>query len=549
MPESLREEYKLSKAGEFVEIPNPLYSYKFQPGTPKDIIIDELSTTTRYHTLGKTEEEELAATKEQLLIKFITPFTNGVLDNLRMEVNLRERVVYLLQSYELFAQVSKNKAPSQGGPPRKDQDAGWEKGRGFGSFEDVHNVVHGLVGGMGRTTGHMGDPAYAAFDPIFWLHHANIDRLLAIWQGLRENPDEEKAWVTSQPTEKPNWAVPIRGIEDNQTPLLPFYKTADKKVPTTDKFWKSSQVRDTATFGYAYPETNHWDFADPALYRASIKDKLRSLYPSGSLANMVVARREGNKQPDFTLRERATRLKQVQEAKAADTALTALALAHAAKPTVAKELESILPKLEVPEVDIPKELSVADLVKDKTYLEWLVNIKAVKHALGGQYGVHIFLGPVPEEETTNLYVVSPYHVGTFSPFGQGDETSCGKCKEDQADSLEITGQIPLTIALAERYFAGQLRSLEEDDVKAYLTEHLHWEVVDQNGQRLKRRRDDLAGLLVGVVSNEVTLPDTENDFPTYSEYVKVYPEITTNREGNGRGEGTGVTEGQERSCC
>jgi tyrosinase len=43
-----------------------------------------------------------------------------------------------------------------------------------------HNVVHIDVGGL------MHDPDTAAQDPIFWLHHANIDRLWEIW--LRNSP-------------------------------------------------------------------------------------------------------------------------------------------------------------------------------------------------------------------------------------------------------------------------------------------------------------------------------------------------------------------------
>lgn len=30
-----------------------------------------------------------------------------------------------------------------------------------------------------------------AFDPIFWLHHTNVDRMLSLWRAM--NPD---AWVT-----------------------------------------------------------------------------------------------------------------------------------------------------------------------------------------------------------------------------------------------------------------------------------------------------------------------------------------------------------------
>jgi len=36
--------------------------------------------------------------------------------------------------------------------------------------------VHVWVGG------HMGDIPFAAFDPIFWAHHAMIDRVWRMWQ-------------------------------------------------------------------------------------------------------------------------------------------------------------------------------------------------------------------------------------------------------------------------------------------------------------------------------------------------------------------------------
>jgi tyrosinase len=50
-----------------------------------------------------------------------------------------------------------------------------------------HNVIHVAVGGNGW----MADPNLAARDPIFWLHHANIDRLWNKWLaqgGGRANP-------------------------------------------------------------------------------------------------------------------------------------------------------------------------------------------------------------------------------------------------------------------------------------------------------------------------------------------------------------------------
>jgi tyrosinase len=57
--------------------------------------------------------------------------------------------------------------------------------------ETPHNAVHGQLGGRG---GWMNDPDRAAQDPIFWLHHAQIDRLWARWNSQgRANPTDP-AW-------------------------------------------------------------------------------------------------------------------------------------------------------------------------------------------------------------------------------------------------------------------------------------------------------------------------------------------------------------------
>ncbi len=72
-----------------------------------------------------------------------------------------------------------------GGPP-----TGFEHGgRNFGVLEsEPHNLVHVAVKGL------MLYPETAAQDPIFWLHHANIDRLWSEWLGMtgvhHENPTE-----------------------------------------------------------------------------------------------------------------------------------------------------------------------------------------------------------------------------------------------------------------------------------------------------------------------------------------------------------------------
>ncbi|WP_198153651.1 tyrosinase family protein [Catenuloplanes japonicus] len=72
----------------------------------------------------------------------------------------------------------------------------------YGELEFTpHNDIHSLIGGL------MGDPNQAALDPIFWLHHANIDRLWTVWLrqgGGRANPADaawrDQSWTFRDPS-------------------------------------------------------------------------------------------------------------------------------------------------------------------------------------------------------------------------------------------------------------------------------------------------------------------------------------------------------------
>jgi tyrosinase len=185
MPESLKGEYTdLKNVGGTVEIPNPLYAYRFPQDTARDLKIGQFTgesrlagypTTTRY--LNESSELSPEGQKERLLAT-ITPYSRGINKQLRVEINLRERVLYLLQAYETFSSVSHNQWDPAREPDRK---SGGPKvkslGLGFGSIEDIHNSLHVLIGGSGTYTGHMKHVPIAAFDPIFWLHHAYVNPL------------------------------------------------------------------------------------------------------------------------------------------------------------------------------------------------------------------------------------------------------------------------------------------------------------------------------------------------------------------------------------
>lgn len=76
-------------------------------------------------------------------------------------------------------------------------------GRVHGGIEtQPHDYVHVLVGGANpndpdNQPGLMSYPPTAGLDPIFWLHHANIDRLWQVWIELdpRHQDPDQKAWL------------------------------------------------------------------------------------------------------------------------------------------------------------------------------------------------------------------------------------------------------------------------------------------------------------------------------------------------------------------
>ena len=62
-----------------------------------------------------------------------------------------------------------------------------------------HGLVHGLVGGA-SPPGWMSLFETAALDPIFWLHHCNIDRLWDVWIQLwgKELLPHDSAWLETE---------------------------------------------------------------------------------------------------------------------------------------------------------------------------------------------------------------------------------------------------------------------------------------------------------------------------------------------------------------
>lgn len=104
----------------------------------------------------------------------------------------------------------------------------------------------------------------------------NVDRLWAIWQDL--NPDSN---MTPRPAPYSTFSATGGEPQTQDTPLAPFW---DK---SGTKFWTSAEVKDTLTFGYAYPETQRWRFQDQRAYQADIRRAVTALYGTNVFANFV----------------------------------------------------------------------------------------------------------------------------------------------------------------------------------------------------------------------------------------------------------------------
>lgn len=104
-----------------------------------------------------------------------------------------------------------------------------------------------------------------------------MDRLWAIWQDLNPN-----ATMSPRPAPYSTFSATSGESQTKDTPLAPFW---DK---SGTKFWTSAQIKDTVTFGYAYPETQKWRFPNQQqAYQADIRRAVTALYGTNVFANFV----------------------------------------------------------------------------------------------------------------------------------------------------------------------------------------------------------------------------------------------------------------------
>ncbi|KAK6354515.1 hypothetical protein TWF696_003658 [Orbilia brochopaga] len=361
--------------------------------------------------------------------------------------NMRNRAYQLLTAYKQFNTVA-TKANSQSNTGQ------------FDSLEGVHDTIHGTVGSGGT----MSFVPYSAFDPVFWLHHTNIDRLFAIWQGI--NPG---AYQLTGRSGMGSFSIPAGTQEDMNTGLSPFRQAANR-------FYTSASVASTKTFGYAYPETADWNRRPGTQSLAGdIIAAVNRLYGRGTPALALQAARN--------LRKRGL-------VKRDDVPV----------PEPAEQLSS---------APSPDSLAqVEDQVVDAgKYLEWATNIKVNNAALNGTFNIHVFLG-APAANSAD-WTTAANLVGTHSVLATGMAMG-------GQDNL-VFGFVPLTSALMNKVVTGELENLKPETVVPYLQKNLELRVALAETQSAVDIKN-VKGLSVTVAAATVTVPKSETELPVWGDY-------------------------------
>ncbi|KAK3343064.1 hypothetical protein B0H65DRAFT_576876 [Neurospora tetraspora] len=240
-----------------VKVRNPLYSYRFQEGSvmygfsPDNMRLNPQTERCVFDEKGPDNKTEIRRWSEPWVAE------EGMKE---LGSQLRDGV------YDIFVR------PDAGG-----WGAMW--------FEGPHNTVHNNAG---CNSGTLANIDWSAFDPLFMLHHANTDRLVALWQAIYYHDTTF------------NYSFPSGGqlgtkkgtILTADSPLKPFHAefpanssgSGNTAPPPSDAggfFHTSNSVADLRTFGYTYPELNtDWQTPDKEKLAAQVRKAVNKLYGS-----------------------------------------------------------------------------------------------------------------------------------------------------------------------------------------------------------------------------------------------------------------------------
>lgn len=140
------------------------------------------------------------------------------------------------------------------------------------SLEALHDNIHVLTGG------HMAIVPQAAWDPVFWLHHTNVDRIFAIYQAAYSDK-----WLTETAEVGSTYFYTQGTVQDASSNLEPFHQTSE------GQYWNPDALRDTRELNYVYDDLEEQGAAKliNSLYADKGQDFQAGSDEKGSLSKRV----------------------------------------------------------------------------------------------------------------------------------------------------------------------------------------------------------------------------------------------------------------------
>ncbi|KXJ95839.1 hypothetical protein Micbo1qcDRAFT_192748 [Microdochium bolleyi] len=414
-------------------IANPLYSYTFKPFDSS--IFPALPWNSWPET--KRAPQPMVATNAVSNNSFVARAFDLNIEN------------YQQRLYNLFAHYNNYSAFSN--------EAWITNSTGYtqDSVESLHDSIHVAAGGY---FGHLAIIGFSAFDPFFFLHHVNFDRIFAMWQVL--NPD--------------SFVVPTRAVYSTHTSSAGAMQDADTDLTpfrrNDTSFWTSNMVRDHEVFGYTYQEVVNKSHNDTASW-------INKLYTTYSPVSM--------------------RFLQQGSVTESDTAEHGVPIIEHHQS--AEEMEhSVIPST------IHAGISRQAIFLGDNFIDWSANIRADKDIYGTSYTVYLFLGKVPRDVL--LWPIAKNLVGSLGVFGMS------KMVSESRIGQQISGTIPLTSAIVRSIYQGHVNSLHVADATRFLRTHLKFAAALANGTIIGE--EGFRGLRISIVASTTRRPSSRFELAT-----------------------------------
>ncbi|KAF2849362.1 Di-copper centre-containing protein [Plenodomus tracheiphilus IPT5] len=432
-------------------IPNPLYSYTFGQSIPDEVGRGPWNSWPR--TLRRPVSDPTRNNNNEMNARF-----NALRNSLTQRV------------YTLFAsKQSWGDACTSAIGVRTELS-----GSGVDSFEGCHDAIHTTAGG--ESGGHMYYLDMSAFDPLFWVHHTNIDRLLAMYQLIVPNTYVSNGNI-NRPMAQWNPGEP----KNAYTPLKPFAKDNE------GHYWTSVDVKETRVLGYYYPETRDRSYQQVA--RA-----VTSLYGGG--------RRSLSKRTDDVTGQYLGRpfkkddYHHVLSITANKFALDGSYTVHA---FIGKPCNST----------------------GKSTAPYPINNSTSPYPISNSTSPYSNNTSDADYDPSTDYTQNSNYVGSYGILG-GMKAGGGN---NSSSPVMTEGSLPLTNCLMGKEHYGELASLKPEDVEPYLAENLYYKVVGVNGEL---NPEDIPNFHVKVKCTKVTPATSDDELPDLSAPYQVLPDATNN---------------------